>query len=106
MQVQYYVGNQIHSWHYIIGGGVVSISHDSVVVIADFAQNSEDIPDTEYIEEQKKKAEKLVQEFRSQAGNKVIDPHELIAVEYELLKYTAMHQLAYQKEHDEKGRKK
>ena len=46
----------------------------------------------EYIESQKKEAESLMQAYRDENGDKV-DPKRLLELEYELLKYTAMHRL-------------
>jgi hypothetical protein len=45
-----------------------------------------------YIESQKKEAALLMEEYRKENGEN-LDPKRLIDLEYELLKYTAMHQL-------------
>jgi F-type H+-transporting ATPase subunit epsilon len=93
MHVEYYVGHKVHENAYVIGGGVVSVSGDGVAIIADFVEREDNLTDVEYIESQKQEAERIVKDYRSENGA-TIDPHRLIEVEYELLKYTAMHQLA------------
>lgn len=56
------------------------------------------LTDLEYIASQKKEAEDLIKTYQEENAT-TIDPHKLIELEYELLKYTAMHRLG-QKFHD------
>ena len=93
LHVSYYVGHKVHESTYVTGGGVLSVSNDSVAIIADFVQDEHDLQDAEFIEAQKTEAEHIVQDFRANNGS-IVDPRKLIEVEYDLLKYTAMHQLA------------
>jgi F-type H+-transporting ATPase subunit epsilon len=81
------------------GGGVLNISPESVTIVADVIENGDHLTDLEYIESQKKEAEMLMKQYREENGDKV-DPKRLIELEYELLKYTAMHRLweRYQEE--------
>lgn len=74
------------------GGGVINISPESVTIVADMIEWWAALNDLEYIESQKKEAEVLMKAYREENGDK-IDPKRLIDLEYELLKYTAMHQL-------------
>jgi F0F1-type ATP synthase epsilon subunit len=71
---------------------VLNISPESVTIVADVIENGDHLSDLEYIESQKKEAEQLMREYREENGDKV-DPKRLIELEYELLKYTAMHRL-------------
>ena len=84
---------------YVSGGGVINISPESVTIVADVITNGDTLTDLEYIESQKKEAEVLMQNYREENGS-AIDPKRLIDLEYELLKYTAMHRLG-QKHHFE-----
>ena len=84
---------------YVSGGGVIHISPESVTIVADVITNGDTLTDLEYIESQKKEAEALMQNYREENGS-MIDPKRLIDLEYELLKYTAMHRLG-QKHHFE-----
>ena len=84
---------------YVSGGGVINISPESVTIVADVITNGDTLTDLEYIESQKKEAEALMQNYREENGS-AIDPKRLIDLEYELLKYTAMHRLG-QKHHFE-----
>ena len=84
---------------YVSGGGVINISPESVTIVADVITNGDTLTDLEYIESQKKEAEALMQNYREENGS-AIDPKRLIDLDYELLKYTAMHRLG-QKHHFE-----
>jgi F-type H+-transporting ATPase subunit epsilon len=84
---------------YASGGGVINISPESVTIVADVIENGDHLTDLAYIERQKKEAEELMKSYREENGDK-IDPKRLIDLEYELLKYTAMHRLG-QKYHIE-----
>jgi F0F1-type ATP synthase epsilon subunit len=79
MSVEYTKDGQTLHGEYASGGGVLNISPESVTIV-------------EYIESQKKEAEALMKNYREENGEK-IDPKRLIELEYELLKYTAMHRL-------------
>lgn len=92
LSVEHYVGNKIHTAEYVTGGGVLNISSSTCTILTDIAVSSDTLTDLEYIESQKKEAEKLVQWYREENGT-TIDPQKLIEIEYELLRYTAMHQL-------------
>lgn len=83
---------------------MLNISPETCVIVADMVQKDDTLTDLEYIESQKKEAERLIKEFRSEGGT-VTDPHQLIALEYELLKYTAMHRLGKQYQENKGGRK-
>ncbi|MFZ2255205.1 MAG: hypothetical protein WAW59_05890 [Patescibacteria group bacterium] len=60
--------------------------------MADVIESEDKLSDLEYIESQKKEAENMMKLFREENGA-VVDPKRLIELEYELLKYTAMHRL-------------
>lgn len=62
------------------------------------------LTDLEYIENQKKEAETMMQSYRQENGP-AVDPKKLVELEYELLKYTAMHKLG-QKFHENSGTRK
>jgi F-type H+-transporting ATPase subunit epsilon len=104
LRTAYFIGNKIHTTDYATGGGVVNISPDACVVVADIIESEDKLSDTEYIESQKKEAEALIKAYREENGE-TIDPHKLIELEYELLKYTAMHKLG-QKFHESHGTRK
>ena len=104
MLVEYYVGNKIHTGEYATGGGVLNITPEIATIVADVVENADTLTDIEYIASQKREAERLVKEYREE-NNGTIDPHRLIEIEYELLKYTAMHQLS-QKHHMSHGSRK
>lgn len=55
--------------------------------------------DLEYIAAQKKEAEELMRIYKEENGDKVDQKH-LIELEYELLKYTAMHRLGQRQQHE------
>ncbi len=104
MLVEYFIGSKIHTEEYATGGGVLNITPELCTIVADVVENADSLNDIEYIESQKKEAERLVKEYRSENGN-IIDAKKLIEIEYELLKYTAMHQLS-QKHHMTHGGRK
>lgn len=81
------------------GGGVLNISPESVTIVADVIENGDHLTDLEYIETQKREAEALVRNYREENGES-IDPKRLIELEYELLKYTAMHHLGERYRHE------
>lgn len=86
------------------GGGVVNITPDACTIISDVVQNADSLTDIAYIESQKKEAEALMQSYRAENGP-AVDPKRLLEIEYELLKYTAMHRLG-QKYHTADGSRK
>lgn len=92
MSVEYTKDGQTLHGEYVSGGGVLNISPESVTIVADVIENGDHLSDLEYIESQKKEAEALMKNYREENGEK-IDPKRLIELEYELLKYTAMHRL-------------
>jgi F0F1-type ATP synthase epsilon subunit len=98
MSVEYFVWNKIHTAEYATGGGVLSIDSTSCTVIVDVVHTPDKLTDIEYIVSQKKEAEEFIKTYQKENGT-TIDPHKLIELEYELLKYTAMHHLG-QKFHD------
>ncbi len=84
---------------YASGGGVINISSESCVIVADVIEDGDHLTDMEYIDSQKKEAEAMMKNYREENGA-AVDPKRLIELEYELLKYTAMHRLGqrYQEE--------
>jgi F0F1-type ATP synthase epsilon subunit len=70
-----------------------------VTIVADVIENGDHLTDMEYIESQKKEAEELMQAYKAENGDKV-DKKRLIELEYELLKYTAMHRLGQRNRHE------
>ena len=54
--------------------------------------SDDSLTDLEYIESQRKEAEQLKKTYQEENGI-TIDPQKLIEIEYELLRYTAMHHL-------------
>lgn len=84
---------------FVSGGGVINISPESLTIVADVIENGDHLTDLEFIESQKKEAEALMRSYREENGEK-IDPKRLIELEYELLKYTAMHRLGQRYQHE------
>lgn len=80
------------SQEYATGGGVVQISSDGVVIIADVVESADNLTDLEYIEAQKQEAEKIMKQFREENPDWA-DPKRLQEIEYDILKYTAMSEL-------------
>jgi F-type H+-transporting ATPase subunit epsilon len=103
LSVDHYVGNKIHTIEYVTGGGVLNISPDTCTILADVVIADDDLTDLEYIQSQREEAEQLMKSYREENGA-AIDPKRLIEIEYELLKYTAMHHLG-KRHHDHGGRK-
>jgi F-type H+-transporting ATPase subunit epsilon len=103
LTVDYYIGSKPHFAEYATGGGVLNISHEICTILADVVVADDTLTDLEYIESQKAEAENLMKSYREENGA-AIDPKKLIEMEYELLKYTAMHHLG-KKFHDHGGRK-
>jgi F-type H+-transporting ATPase subunit epsilon len=98
LSVEYFIGSKPHSAEYATGGGVLNISHAICTILADVVVADDTLTDLEYIESQKAEAESLMKSYREENGA-AIDPKKLIEMEYELLKYTAMHHLG-KKYHD------
>jgi F-type H+-transporting ATPase subunit epsilon len=98
LSVEYYVGGKIHTGEYATGGGVLNISHEVCTIVADVVVAEDTLTDLEYIESQKKEAEAMMNSYRAENGA-AIDPKKLVEMEYELLKFSAMHRLG-QKFHD------
>ena len=71
---------------------MLNISPDACTIVADVVQNADTLTDLRYIESQKKEAEAMMKSYREENGL-AVDPKKLIEIEYELLKYTAMHKL-------------
>ncbi|GAB0174461.1 MAG: hypothetical protein HHAS10_03400 [Candidatus Altimarinota bacterium] len=84
---------------FVSGGGVLNISPESVTIVADVIENGDHLTDLEYIAAQKKEAEELMRIYKEENGDKVDQKH-LIELEYELLKYTAMHRLGQRQQHE------
>lgn len=103
LTVDYFIGSKPHFAEYATGGGVLNISPQVCTILADVVVSDDSLTDLEYIESQKKEAEELIKAYREENGT-VIDPVKLLEIEYELLKYTAMHHLG-KKFHDHGGRK-
>lgn len=92
LSVDYYVGGKIHSSEYVTGGWVLMISPSICTIVADVVTEDESLTDIEYINSQKAEAAELVRMYKIENGA-TIDPHKLIELENELLRYTAMHEL-------------
>lgn len=71
---------------------MINISPESCVIVADVIENGDHLTDLEYIASQKKEAEEMMRSYREENGS-AVDPKRLIELEYELLKYSAMHRL-------------
>lgn len=104
LYTEYHIGNKVHTAEYATGGGVLNISPEVCTIVADVVESDDHLTDLEYIAAQKKEAEKMMNDYREENGA-AIDPKKLIELEYELLKYTAMHHLG-QKFHDNSGSRK
>ena len=104
LSADYYVGNKIHTAEYATGGGVLNISVATCTILVDVIHADDALTDLEYIESQKKEAEELIKSYRAENGT-AVDPKKLIEIEYELLKYTAMHHLG-KKFHEHGGGRK
>ncbi len=100
---EYYVGNKIHTAEYVTGGWVLNISPEVCTILVDVVIAEDTLTDLEYIESQRKEAEELMKSYKSEQKTPV-DPKRLIEIEYELLKYTAMHRLG--KKFQESGARK
>ncbi len=98
LSVDYFIGSKPHFAEYVTGGGVLNISPSVCTILADVVVADDTLSDLEYIESQKVEAEKLMNAYREENGA-AIDPKKLIEMEYDLLKYTAMHRLG-QKFHE------
>lgn len=92
LTADYYIGNQLHKGQYATGGGALHVSPEGVTIIADVVEDADTLTDLEYIESQKKEAEKMMKDFREEHGA-AVDPKRLMEIEYDFLKYTAMHEL-------------
>jgi F0F1-type ATP synthase epsilon subunit len=92
LHAEYYVGHKVHTTEYATGGGVLNISPESCTIVADVIEDADHLSDLEYIASQKQEAENMMKAYREENGA-AIDPKKLIELEYELLKYTAMHRL-------------
>jgi F-type H+-transporting ATPase subunit epsilon len=104
LSVEYFVWNKVHTAEYATGGGVLNISPEVCTILADVVVADDTLSDSEYIESQKKEAEDMMIAYRAENGA-AIDPKKLIELEYELLKYTAMHHLG-KKFHENHGTRK
>lgn len=92
LHAEYYVGHKVHTGEYATGGWVLNISPESCTIVADVIESEDKLSDLDYIESQKQEAENMMKAYREENGA-TIDPKKLIELEYELLKYTAMHRL-------------
>lgn len=104
LHTEYYVWHKVHITEYATGGGVLNISPESCTIVADIIENADSLSDLDYIQSQMQEAENMMKSYREENGA-VIDPKKLTELEYELLKYTAMHRLG-QKYHDTKDWRK
>jgi F-type H+-transporting ATPase subunit epsilon len=104
LYTEYHIGNKVHTAEYATGGGILNISPEACTVVADVVESGDHLTDLEYITTQKAEAEKMMSDYRAENGE-IIDPKKLIDLEYELLKFTAMHRLG-QKFHEQGGARK
>lgn len=95
-----YGRKHIYTPNFVIGGGVLHVTPDTCRIIADLVENEDNLTNEEYILAQKKEAEELKNAFILE-GKSVDDPTKLIELEYELLKFTAMHQLMMKKKNNQ-----
>jgi F0F1-type ATP synthase epsilon subunit len=98
LSVEYYVGHKIHTGEYATWWWVINVTPGICTIVADVIESGNVLSDMDYIASQKQEAEKMVKTYREENGT-IIDPKKLIELEYELLKYTAMHKLG-QKYHE------
>lgn len=92
LTIQYIENGSEKMTEYVSGGGVVNITPERVTILSDILERGEDIRDLEYIEAQKKEAQELMEAYKVENGADV-DPRRLIAIEHDLLRYSAMHEL-------------
>jgi F-type H+-transporting ATPase subunit epsilon len=104
LSVEYYIWGKVHTAEYVTGGGVLNISPEVCTILADVVISGDTLTDTDYIDSQKKEAEAMMVAYRAEHGE-AVDPKKLIELEYELLRYTAMHQLG-KKFHEHGGARK
>jgi F0F1-type ATP synthase epsilon subunit len=104
LYTEYHIGNKVHTAEYATGGGVLNISPEVCTIVADVVESPDGLTDLEYITSQKNEAEKMMKEYRAENGE-AIDPKKLIELEYELLRFTAMHRLG-QKFHNQAGERR
>ena len=104
LHVEYMQDGTLQTEEYATGGGVIQISNEGVVVVVDSVEGADGLSDLEYIEAQKKEAEAYIKAYRAEHKE---DMHakRLIELEYEFLKYTAMHELHRRIHHPAGGRK-
>jgi len=94
-------GNSPVAVSYATSGWVLNISPEVCTIVADQIIDGESISDAEYIEQQKKQAEKMIEQFRQEHGDAPVDAKRLMELEYEMLTYTAMQELARQFHRDD-----
>ncbi len=71
---------------------MLNISPSECLIVADVIDSGDTLSDLDYIEAQKREAAELVKSYKAENGT-TIDPHKLIELENQLLRYTAMHEL-------------
>jgi F-type H+-transporting ATPase subunit epsilon len=94
--VSYTRDGSLHTDSYVIGGGVLTITPTECTIIADMVTSEHTLGDLEYIQAQREEAKKYVENYKKE-NPEMLDPHRLVEIEYELLKYTAMHAMAESK---------
>lgn len=93
--------DEVKSATYATSGWVLNISPDICTVVADQILDGDSLSDAEYIENQKRETEKMIQEFRMEHWSTPVDTKRLMELEYEILTYTAMQELARQFRRDD-----
>jgi len=103
LHVEYVRDGQTVTEDYATGGGVVQISNGAVTVVSDAMAGADGLSDLEYIEQQKKEAEEYIKSYRAE-HKEDMNTKRLMELEYEFLKYSAMHEL-HRRIHHSTGRK-
>ena len=98
MHVEYEINGEIKIEEYATGGGVISINPERVTVVSEAMTSENELSDIEYIEAQKKEAKEMMDSYRAKHKEEMNTKH-LIDLEYEFLKFTAMHELARRIKH-------
>ena len=101
LSIVYKQGDTLESLSYATSGWVLNISPELCSIVADRILDGNSLSDAEYIEQRRKEAESMIVEFRNENGHAQMDPKKLMELEYEMLTYTAMQELARQFHRDD-----
>ena len=104
LHVEYADEGKNVSHDYATGGGVISITSDRVTIIAESVEWNEALSDVDMIEQKKKEAEAMMKSYQAEHKGDM-DPKHVIDLEYEFLRYTALHELHKRMQHNPNARR-